>query len=218
MAYSLGYSATFSGGSGGVATDAVTIPSGTDQTLIVFVPVLMNTGRDITSIALNGVSLTRRGYYTSGTAISVGIYTLRSPAAGSVNLVTTLNQSTTNFARSVIVADGVGDFAAIQDAYDANDATVASATGGIVIGCGTNRSASAIASGAGQTDINSELVFSSIRYLTSSEAGAATVTTSYTFTGGDSRITVGVALAPASGGGSSIAAISSGFHVRSINR
>lgn len=198
MAYSLAFqSAIITGQSGGVATDSLTLPSGTDQTLVVFIPSLGNAGRDITSVTWGGVALTRRGFYSSTSATILGIYTLRNPAAGTANLVTTINQSTSNFARSIVLAEGVGDFAAIQDAYDANAATVASATGGVVLGIGFNRSATVIAEDAGQTSIHSAFGPSLVAFKTTSEAGATSVTTGFTFTGGDSRMTVGVALAPA---------------------
>ena len=220
MPPTVSYSNSTYGGTSGVCTLSVTIPAGSGQTLVVFPFCVDAADRLVDTVTANGSGMTMRGFIGHGiSAVLAGAYTLENPTAGTYDIVVTLNQLTGNMGMHVVVVDGGGGYSAYAAAGNASTVNVSSATDGLVLGFGGQYGATSITNGAGQTTIQTLNLGGVIGSRTSSEDGAATVTTSYTFSGGTATTesVVAAAIAPAAGG-SSIAAISSGYHTRSLNR
>ena len=200
MAIGVTYAAAFPNAGGDTAVDSVTIPANSNSTLVVFVAFLGSSGRDVLAIELDGVALTRRGIVRNSDLTNLAVYTLENPrAAGTVDLVTYLNESTVNYSRFVVLVDAGGGYAAL--ATDTDDSVdIASAIGGLVVGFVASRNTTSYTPGAGQTSVVSDVSTGYvIRGIASSEAGASTVTTSFTIADGDFPVIAAVAIAAASG-------------------
>jgi hypothetical protein len=148
-----------------------------------------------TTMTYGGVSLTkRREGFTTADGQVWAIFTLDNPTAGTANLVTTHTNSGTAFGgRIAVVVQNTAGYGSYVDTDTSNSTKtldITSATGRLVIGYYIARSGSGLTVGSGQTLLAS--VSTNPQSIASSEAGASTVTTSFTDSGGSSFTVIAV--------------------------
>lgn len=181
------------------APGAVSISGTGANCLVVFVAWRAGSGQTLNAVTYNSVSMTQVFNVSDGSVLTGGglaCFRLVNPASGSNDVATSWSA---NPAASATVAIMLSDVdtttpvnasgTAAQNAnYDLVTVDVASATGGLVLGAGCWRGGSdaglTLTLGAGQTGIatvSSGATYDDIRLATSYEAGAATVTTSWTY-------------------------------------
>ncbi|WP_461175385.1 DUF4347 domain-containing protein, partial [Uliginosibacterium flavum] len=181
---------------------AHTVGTGTNGILIVEYATRGTTSPD--SITYNGVALTRLDTNSNSTVVTTEIWYLKTPAAGTHNIVITMPGAAKEFtvgASSYFNVDQTATFGTVAKATGTGTAVsvnVVSASGDLVIDAiATRQQTSNPSTGAGQTQRwTNTCGVSSADPLGagSSEAGAASVTMSWTLSGSQEWATLGVSL------------------------
>lgn len=153
----------------------------------------------------NGVSLSELVNSTNVSAnVRVRVYGLVAPATGANNLAFTYDAASEG--RTVIAVRSftgvhqstpLGTIVPATAAGGTRTVDVASAVDELVVDMGLNRLGGTVTVGAGQTQrVNQASAVGDQVGVSSDEAGAATVTMSWTSTGGDEWVLVGIPLKP----------------------
>lgn len=187
--------------------------AGSDRYLLVgFLQGSSDYGLDFSSgPTYNGASLSELINSVNVAAnVRVRVYGLVAPATGTNNVAFTYNAASTG--RTVVAirsftgvnqSTPLGTLVAATAAGGTRTVNVASAVDELVVDMGLNRAGGTVTVGAGQTQrVNQASAVADQVGVSSDEAGAATVTMSWTSTGGDEWVLVGIPLKPAAGGGS----------------
>jgi hypothetical protein len=197
---------------GSTKTFAFTVSSASDRYLIVgisqgsFEP-------DVTGVTWNGTSMTLIGdsTVTADNNCRAYLYGLVAPAATTANIVVTLGGSGNERTQiAAAVYSGVHQTTPIGTAVTAlvvggnPTVNVSSAAGELVVDACSVTSDVTLAAGGGQTQRVATTTGNDVELGMSEEAGAGTVTMSWTGSTGFDAAIVAVPLKPASGGGGSI--------------
>jgi hypothetical protein len=211
-------------GSGSVSIDAVSTgtttassltishtTSGTNRLMLVGVSIAKQSGGapSVSSITYNGVNLSFVGSQANSDSLGrVEIWRLVAPATGANNVVVTLGAAPDAQTVGVMTFTGVhqstplGTFASATGDSTSASVTVTSAAGELVFDTLVVESSSdkALAPGAGQTERWD--LFQTVKNNGggSTEAGAASVTMSWSWSGADKWSVGGVSIKPAPGG------------------
>lgn len=177
--------------------------TGTNNYAIVAVGLRTNTG-DITGVTFNGVSMTELGVVNrAASTMTVWIFGLANPTSGDVVITgdTSLAaEVTVSHYQGVVQTGSTGTPASADGASDTPSVAVTSATGELVVDAvGWNAGGDGTA-GASQTKRAEGVVGNGISMdvATSDEAGAASVTMSWTVASGGAWVIIGVPLKPTS--------------------
>lgn len=197
-----GKSAYASGGAVTPVTWSHTVPSGSDRALYVFVAISSVTGPQ--TVTYGGVALTNLGVTVVGPRME--IWRLLNPTVGTATVSITPFSTTRvcmGFAASytgVHQTTPEGTFASATGTSTAPSVNVSSGTDELVIGCVHQFQASeTLTAGAGQTSLGEDTANDTVVFThagASQEAGAGTVTFSYSASASDDWTIGGISLKP----------------------
>ncbi len=204
---------TYSGAVGleSVSTFSVTVPSGCTK-LVVSVGWIRNPAQTISSVTYGGVAMTSRVSQidTIDGVLANQQFTLDTPTVGAANVIVTFSGLVrTGSIAFFLQASATGAPAHTATAGDAYTKSVTSATGNLVTDLQVTNQGDSItlAASAGQTVVSTVIGAigaggNSVRLSVSWKAGAASVTTTWTPTGGpaDYKILTQMDFAPIAGG------------------
>lgn len=150
-----------------------------------------DTGITFSNVAYNAVAMTELHCEINGNGVNICLYRLTAPATGANNFTGDLS-GTGEFAAAILTFHGV-DQTTPLDATSAQGSggaalestlVMSSATNDMVVDCIDVRSSTfTVTTGGGQTQRSNELEGANVQLITSTEAGAASVTMSHDWSG-----------------------------------